>query len=158
MQGGNGRFRFSWQEPEGEDPTRDFPMSDEFTDFSGRKRRFKIDFDEFPLGYKVSAREVTEGEGYEFSAFSSNSPYLALGELRGKMYRELATRYLDNNGGECMPTHDTLRGRITYEARGETAPAVVIDGRKITWEHFGRMVALHEGWHFTLRFEESTSA
>ncbi len=31
---------------------------------------------------------------------------------------------------------------------------VVVDGRRLSWEEFGRVLEPFEGWPFTLRFED----
>jgi hypothetical protein len=60
---------------------------------------FVIECYEGPLGYTVRASEEgSKGLGYEFGAYSETSPYRALGRVRKKMYRGLATRYLASSG------------------------------------------------------------
>jgi hypothetical protein len=45
-----------------------------------------------------------------------------------------------------------VRGRISWDdARDGRLPMLVIDGKEISWDQFGRMVMGFEGWQF--RFE-----
>ena len=143
--------RFSPYEEEGDnDPNADFPIQETAEDFAGRKRQFEISMHELGLGFMVQADEVgADGLGYEFSAFDQASPYLALGKLRAKMQRTLATRHLTKAEFGFFPSHDTLRGRITSDD-GEAV--FVIDGTPLSLAQFGQLVATHEGFDFTLRF------
>jgi hypothetical protein len=45
-----------------------------------------------------------------------------------------------------------VRGRIDCadESEVERTPLLVIDGREITWDDFGRMLMVFEGWQFKL--------
>ncbi|WP_439328952.1 DUF7713 domain-containing protein [Desulfofundulus thermosubterraneus] len=48
-----------------------------------------------------------------------------------------------------------VAGRIEYQSSEEsTGPDVVIDGKRFSWEEFGRMVYTFEGWNFKLVFED----
>jgi hypothetical protein len=47
------------------------------------------------------------------------------------------------------------RGRITWDDKEEGRyPLLVIDGREISWEQFGRMVMGFEGWQFKLEIRD----
>jgi hypothetical protein len=118
------------------------------------RRWFVISLDEVELGYAVSATEdETDGEdGYYFREFDPNSPFLALGRLRGRIRHALATRHLQElSPGVFLPLHDTLRGRISY-SREEDEVAFVIDGKFLTLSQFAKMVETYEGWQFRLDF------
>ena len=44
-----------------------------------------------------------------------------------------------------------MRGRIDWdESAVERTPLLVIDGREISWNDFGRMLSAFEGWQFKL--------
>ena len=67
------------------------------------------------LGFTVRAEEGrARGTGYEFAAYSETSPYAALGRLRQKIYRGLATRHITGSRGGYNMTHDRLSGRLRY--------------------------------------------
>ena len=127
----------------------DFPIHEEAEDFAGRKRSFVVDCHEGPLGYTVRASEAgKEGLGYEFACYSETSPYAALGRVRDKMRRGLATRHLSGAKGPAEMLHDALDGRISSRD-GEVT--VVVDGTALDIDDLARILAAREGWGFKLR-------
>jgi hypothetical protein len=71
----------------------DFPIREEGEDHTGRRRSFVIRCHEGGLGFTVRAEEEGRPDaGYQFSAYCETSPFSALGRLRQKMYRGVATR------------------------------------------------------------------
>ena len=131
---------------------QDFPIHEEAEDFGGRKRSFVIDCHEAPLGYTVRASETGKnGLGFEFASYSETSPYAALGRVRDKMARGLATRHLSSAKGPREMLHDSLEGRITSRA-GEVV--VVVDGIPLDIEDLARFLAAREGWGFHLRITD----
>jgi hypothetical protein len=127
----------------------DFPLREEVEDCAGRKRRFVITCHEGGLGFTVRAEEEGRGgNGYEFAAYSETTPYSALGRLRQKMYRALATRHITGSPGNYRMFHDRLRGRITSDGEGRVM--LVVDGIPIAIKDFASILASHEGWAFDL--------
>ena len=101
-----------------QDWNNDFPIEEEVEDHAGRTRRFLITSHEGPLGFTVRAQEQgAQGTGYEFAAYSETSPHNALGRLRQKMYRGLATRHITRSLHGYRMLHDKLNGRIASDAR-----------------------------------------
>lgn len=147
-------------QPEGDESNApsDFPLHVEALDFAGVPRQFEITADQAGLGFRVEAAETRDDreEGYQFLAFDPSSPHLALGRLREKMARALSVRYLSGTAEDREPMHDVVAGRITYTDDAEE-PGLVVDGRFLSWEHLGRMVASHEGWDFEFRFIDPTA-
>jgi len=130
---------------------KDFPRHEEFEDFSGKTRTFIVDCHEGPLGYTIRAREENpKGEGYEFAVYSETSPYSALGRLRAKARRSVATRHLSS--GQNM-LHDKRRGRITGDGQGSVV--LVVDGLAISIDKLTSLLATHEGWEFELRIKDA---
>ena len=128
-----------------------FPLREEFEDFSGKMRPFIVDCYEGPLGYTVRAREENpKGEGYEFAVYSETSPYSALGRLRDKARRSMATRHLSS---DRHMLHDKLRGRITSDGHGGVL--LVVDGLAIDIDDLARFLSTHEGWEFELRIKDA---
>lgn len=128
---------------------KDFPIHEEVEDFSGRQRSFVIDCHEGPFGFTVRASEEgKERLGYEFACYSETSPYAALGRVRDKMARGLATRHLSSAKGPNEMLHDTLEGRITSK---DGDVALVVDGVALSIADIERMVGSREGWGFELR-------
>lgn len=132
------------------DPAADFPIRETVEDHAGAHRPFLITYRSGGLGFTVTAEEEgKDGLGYRFSAFSETSPYNALGALRRKMYRALATRHITWSEGHCRPLHDILRGRITVDGDGDLV--LVVDGTPLTLEDLRQIFAMHEGWDFKLQ-------
>lgn len=149
----NGRWQPPHERSNDEDPDKDFPIRQAFTDCSGQARHFLITY--FPLqhGFGVHAEEEgKDGQGYFFREFDAVSPYLALGRIRGRIRTELATRHIEQREpGDFQMTHQTVRGRVSYSKR---AVAFVIDGQLLTLEQFGKMVETFEGFEFRLDIQD----
>jgi hypothetical protein len=132
----------------------DFPILEIVEDFAGKQRRFVINCHEGGLGYTVRASEEgKDGLGYQFAAYSETSPYSALGRVRDKMSRGLATRHITASDGLLRMLHDTLKGRIT--SAGEGRVALVVDGIPLSIEEIETLLQSHEGWDFELRIVDS---
>ena len=146
------RFSGLWDTPddsrEPEDPDRDFPMRETFTDCAGQEHAFIISI--FPVSFGTALHALEEGkdQGYSFRQFDPTSHYLALGRLRGRIRQALSTRHIEQREpGNFQATHQTLRGRISY-ASNEVG--FVIDGQFLTLQQFGKMVETYEGFEFRL--------
>jgi len=132
----------------------DFPILEVVEDFAGKQRRFVINCHEGELGYTVRASEEGKDRmGYEFAAYSETSPYSALGRVRDKMSRGLATRHITTSDGLLRMLHDTVKGRIT--SAGEGRVALVVDGLPLSIEEIEALLQSHEGWEFELRIVDS---
>lgn len=127
----------------------DFPIRQEVEDGCGKLRVFTISCHEGEFGFTVRAVEEGRQEGgYEFGAHSATSPYSALGRVRSKMRRGLATRYLGSASGRFDILHDRMRGRIDWsETRGIH---VVVDGVPLDMDDVARIFSSFEGWEFEL--------
>jgi hypothetical protein len=127
----------------------DFPIREEYEDFAGRNRMFVITCDEVGLGFTVRATEErTDRMGYEFVSFSDTTPYRALGRVREKAYRGLATRHITAANGTYQMLHDELRGRITSD--GDGGVVLVVDGIPLGIEELESMLRSREGWEFRM--------
>jgi hypothetical protein len=127
----------------------DFPMREEVEDYAGRTRTFVINYHEAGLVWTVRAQEEgPRGVGYEFAAYSETSPYSALGRLRQKMYRGVATRHVGGSPGAYQMLHDKLSGRITSDGNGGIV--LVVDGLAVGAENLASILLMHEGWSFEL--------
>ena len=132
----------------------DFPMREDVEDYAGRVRAFVINCHEGGLGFTVRAEEEgRRGAGYEFAAYSETSPYNALGRLRQKMYRTLATRHVTGSPGAYRMLHDRLSGRITSDGQGGIV--LVVDGIALGIEDLASILASHEGWGFDLQIVDA---
>lgn len=145
----NGRWHVPDESGKRDDPDKDFPFRQEFTDYSGQTRHFVVSYFRASLGFGVQAEEEgKEGQGFFFREFDATSPYLALGRLRRRIEKALSTRHIEQREpGDFQATHRTVRGRISYSA-GEVA--FVVDGQLLTLRQFGKMVETFEGFDFRL--------
>jgi hypothetical protein len=129
-------------------------MREEVEDYAGKTRAFVISCHEVGLGFTVRAEEEgTRGTGYEFGAYSETSPYSALGRLRQKMYRGLATRHIRGQHGAYTMLHDKLSGRITSDGKGGVV--LVVDGIPLSIDDLSFLLATHEGWGFEMQIVDA---
>ena len=149
----NGRWRNPDESGKRDDPDKDFPIRQAFTDCAGQTRHFVISYFPASLGFGVQAQEEgKDGQGFFFREFDATSPYLALGRVRGRIETALATRHIEQRvPGNFQTTHQTVRGRISY-SDGEVA--FVIDGQLLTLQQFGKMVETFEGFEFRLDIQD----
>jgi len=66
--------------------------------------------------------------------------------------RSLSVRY---SPVSARIADQTVRGRIEWDASGNSrVPLLVIDGRDVSWNEFGRMLMSFEGWQFRLTIRD----
>ena len=72
------------------------------------------------------------------------------------MRRGLANSHLEESEhGLQISDPGIVRARIDSDPEGETdMPVVVIDGRNVSWDEFGRMVATYMGFQFKLELHD----
>ena len=132
----------------------DFPIREEVEDCAGRMRSFVINCHEGGLGFTVRAQEEgRRGAGYEFAAYSETSPYSALGRVRQKMQRGLATRHVTGSPGNYRMLHDRLSGRITSNGKGGVL--LVVDGIALGLDDLASILESHEGWGIELQIVDA---
>jgi hypothetical protein len=102
-------------------------------------------FDEHPSGYRF---QVIGGPEDDLMAL--------LGKLIEKMRRALSIKHLeDGELGLQITDHQIVRGLVEWDdASDGRMPLLLIDGRQITWEEFGRMLMSFEGWQFKLEMRD----
>jgi len=132
----------------------EFPLRDEVEDYAGKTRVFVITCHETGLGFTVRAVEQGgQGTGYEFAAYSETSPYSALGRLRQKMHRGLATRHITGSPGDYRMLHDRISGRITADDEGGVT--LVVDGVPLGIDDLASILRCHEGWDFEMEIVDA---
>ena len=124
-------------------------------DRAGEKHEFH--FQTRLLGNIVAldAFELRDGSpaGYRFQVVGqpSDDVFVLLGRLIEKMRRALSTQHLTDGEYGLQIADRTVHGRIEWDdSAAERTPLVVVDGREISWEDFGRMLMTFEGWQFKL--------
>lgn len=126
-----------------------FPASETFVDCRGERREFALEVLETGNGYFIRATEQVPGnDGYAFAAHSETDPYLALGRLRRKIHKRLATRYLTEGDDQPRLGHDVAVGHISYGG-------VVLDGRYLRFDEFVTILSSYEGWQFKLEIVDA---
>ena len=95
--------------------------------------------------------------GYQFEMLGepNDHPLPLLGKLIERMRRSLSVRYLagDEDGDHIVD--QTVCGRTDWDESGDgRTPLLVIDGREVSWDEFGRMLMSFEGWQFRLTIRD----
>lgn len=104
---------------------------------------------------------VEPGDGYRFMVLGDGDedPAVVVGRLRAKVRREVARVYLEPSDaapGWHVADLD-VAGRVVWSGDSSVPePSVVIDGRRFDWAAFGAMVAVFEGWEFSMRFSDGS--
>lgn len=115
-------------------------------------------------GLLIEAIEDTDGRtaGYQFAVLGQHEddPLKLFGRLYEKIRRRLAQQHLEEeDDGPQIGKDWIVRGMITWgekSDRGRRLPGLVIDGRSVTWEEFGSMLASFEGFQFKLEIRDRT--
>ena len=130
------------------------------SDASGREHVFQLRTRLFAAGVAIDAIELydDQSEGYRFQIIGDEEGDLLelLARLVTKMRRGLAHSHLEEGAhGLQISDPGIVRARIQSDPEGETdMPVVVIDGRNISWDEFGRMVATYMGFQFKLELRD----
>jgi hypothetical protein len=102
----------------------------------------------------LDAFEVREDMrcGYEFRIMGEpdDDVLTLLGRLVEKMRRALSVRFLCAENHRLRISDQTVQGRISSGMAGFENMPVVVDGKEIMWDDFGRMLMAFEGWQFRL--------
>jgi hypothetical protein len=115
------------------------------------------------LGDRVSmeAFELQGGEpgGYQFQVIGEpeGDLFALMAQLITRMRRALSARHLKDDGdGFGLGIADFLvRGHIAWDDEHDgRLPLLVIDGREVSWDTFGRMLMTFEGWQFKLEIRD----
>jgi hypothetical protein len=129
------------------------------TDCAGEAHEFH--FRTHLLGSMVAldAFELKGGEpaGYKFQILGDpeGDVLSLLGRLVERIRRSLSVKHLEQSQHGLQIAAQTVRGRIEWdETEDGRLPLVVIDGRDISWEEFGRMLMTFEGWQFRMEIAD----
>lgn len=129
---------------------RKFPLEEEFTDYSGFSRPFRISIRKLIAeDFYLEAREMSRKEGYCFEVYSPAYSAPALGasllKLRRKICKGISTRYLLVDApGESQLTHDEIRGRISCDG-------IMVDGTILHFRDLEKILVTHEGFGIFLK-------
>ena len=107
----------------------------------------------------VDAFELKRGEpaGYQFQILGDPDQDVLplLGHLVERMRRTLSVKHLVESDYGLQIADQTVRARIKWdETQDGRMPLLVIDGREVSWEEFGRMLMTFEGWQFRMEIRD----
>ena len=123
-------------------------------DLDGKPHTFQFRSHIFGDQLSLEALEVGREEGYEFSviADAEQDLFVTFQTLFERIRRELGRRHIEPDGAGYRITQDgVVRGQLNDDPDSfEQMPLLIIDGKPITWEALGRMVAANAGFRFKL--------
>lgn len=131
-------------------------------DCTGEVHEFQFRIKLFGTGVALDAFELRDGQpaGYEFQIIGNPKDDLLvlLGRLIEKIRRALSIRHLiDSKHGLQIADNRVVRGMIECDnAHNGRIPLLIVDGREITWDEFGRMLMSFEGWQFKLNIGDKS--
>jgi len=136
----------------------DPPAEETLTGPDGRRHRFAYRLWRAPTGIVAEADELgcAGGEGYQASVLGSHDADTdaLLARLRVRLTERVAHLDLeDHPGGRPLMAGDELEGRLVWN-EDDGPYDVVVDGRRLSWEAFGRALEPFEGWRFRLIIED----
>ncbi len=102
--------------------------------------------------------------GYQFQLVGEpdEDRFVQLGRLVERIRRTLATTYLEDGRDGLQIKDMEVKGTIEADLSddtdlvGSSAPMLVIDGRDVSWEEFGRMLMTFEGFQFKLEIVDKS--
>lgn len=131
----------------------EFPLKESFPTMDGRTVEFFISGIETGTGFTLEARETAESSGrrlgYSLRAFSPGSPWLALGELRGKIRKRLSTRYTRRDHLGIHLTHDRIEAMVDYSDE-QDGVVLQVDGEAIGRDDLWTLLSTYEGFEVTI--------
>jgi len=131
-------------------------------DCAGNVHEFHFRTHLFGPGVALDAFELRDGSpaGYHFQIIGEPNDDLLvlLGRLIAKMRRALSTKHLvDDEFGLHIADHRVVQGMVESDRDHDgRVPLLIIDGREITWDEFGRMLMSFEGWQFKLNLADKS--
>ena len=134
----------------------------ELTDCDGQAHLFHFRTRLFGAGVAMDAFEVRDGHpaGYQFQMIGEpeDDPLTLLARLIEKIRRAISVKHLKVSSlGLQIADRPIVRGRVGWDGAEEgRVPLLVIDGRDITWDEFGRMLMTFEGWQFKLEIRDKS--
>jgi hypothetical protein len=131
----------------------------ELIDAAGVEHRFHVKLRLLGDRVALDAFELIGGApgGYQFQTIDDATTDLfgLLGRLIRRMRQALAVQHLRVSGENLSIADLLVRGRVEYDSETDgRTPMLVIDGREVSWEQFGRLLMMFEGWQFKLEIRD----
>jgi hypothetical protein len=131
-------------------------------DCAGEVHEFHFRTHLFGPGVALDAFELRDGSpaGYHFQIIGDPADDLLvlLGRLIAKIRRALSVKHLvDGELGLQIGDNRVVRGNVESDRDYDgSVPLLIIDGREVTWDEFGRMLMSFEGWQFKLNLADKS--
>ncbi len=114
-----------------------------------------------PGGIVAEAEELNQDnridlDGYKFEVFGDHDADLRrlVAKLRRQVAEGIARSFLTRESGKLLLKDNEVEGRLVWDDDRDPQMgkpyAVVVDGRRLTWEEFGLALEPYEGWRFKL--------
>ncbi len=126
------------------------------TDCAGELHQFHFQTRLLGNMVTIDGFELVDGnpDGYTFQIIGDpeDDLFVLLGKLVQKIRKTLSVKYLEDDAHHGLRIKDMeVRGRIESDySDADRVPVMVIDGREISWDEFGRMLMMFEGWQFRM--------
>jgi hypothetical protein len=126
------------------------------TDCAGELHQFHFQNRLLENMVKIDGFELVDGnpDGYTFRIIGDpdDDLFVLLGKLVQKIRKTLLVKYLEDDAHHGLRIKDMeVCGRIESDySDADRVPVMVIDGREISWDEFGRMLMMFEGWQFRM--------
>lgn len=134
----------------------------ELADCEGNPHIFHFRTRLFGPGVAVEGFELRNGNpgGYQFQVIGDPEDDLLalLARLIDRIRRALSLWHIrDGSFGPEIADHRIVRGTIQWDdAQDGQIPLLLVDGREIRWDAFGRMMMTYEGWQFKLEIRDKS--
>jgi hypothetical protein len=130
-------------------------------DCAGEVHEFHFRTHLFGPGVALEAFELRDGQpaGYQCQIIGDpkDDQRVLLTRLIERIRRALSTKHLRNGELDLQIADRVVRGRIEWDsAHDGSVPVLVIDGREVSWEDFGRMLMSYEGWQFQMNIRDKS--
>lgn len=130
-------------------------------DSSGEAHEFHFRVHLIGTGVALDAFELFNREpgGYQFQIIGdAEGDLLALlGRLIERIRRLLSTKYLQDSDLGLHIANQVVRGRIEWDRINDGhVPLMIVDGREVSWNDFGRMLMSFEGFQFELNIRDKS--
>ena len=128
------------------DKSRDQPIIDEYLDCTGQTRRFRLELD--PPGF-LEAFEIRENDepGLRFIMSIKPDVLPPWGDMRDHIRDRLSQRDLvRDKTGKLDNIRNVIRAQIHDLDSDRSAPMLVVDDMRITWDELGQVLMPYSGW------------
>ena len=103
----------------------------------------------------LEAFELKEGNpaGHQFQILGDpdEDVFEIMARMVERIRRTISRTHLVDEGHGIQIAEQTVRGHIDCDlSEGDSRPLLVVDGREVSWDDFGRMLMAFEGWNFKI--------